>query len=546
MPSASQKTMMRELTAAADRERTGAFDVAWDGGRASLFFIFGHANHVELERPNGEKLVGNDALAAIARELPDDFEVSPWRRAMVTDDTLRCTAEELKFMFRRDHAKQGGRAAARSKGAPDSDSESVVFPVGEDAVREDDQAAGELLAVDDQPAAGEPLAVDDQPATEEPPAAAAPITLDTFPELPSGTILFSDDAANVDGLERAVPHLPNSIIVLTAERARGVVVVVGGAVVDALHVDETGATSGEEAARAVFGARDGRLVAQAIEDTAVLEALPALWRPAPTPGTEPEVEPEAEAEPDPDAETAFAAEPEPEVVLVDVVSAEVTDAGDLLVEEMLVEVVEAEAPAESGADEWGLDVAPEGTPLASPHEPAIFSLPDLPEPPVHAAVAPPEVTAPPDGPPAVAAPEPPPLDLVQPVEVETEPVAPEGDAELAAPPDAEPATPGHDVEPVAAGDAALTGATTEFVPTRVEVDMDALRAELVGIAEVWLGDTDAAPVAAAIHAARPGVDDFVAAIQAIGSMEIAGHEHAVVRAMAREMHFRAAEVLCGV
>jgi hypothetical protein len=86
----------------------------------------------------------------------------------------------------------------------------------------------------------------------------------------------------------------------------------------------------------------------------------------------------------------------------------------------------------------------------------------------------------------------------------------------------------------------------EFVPARVDVDIDGLRTELIGIADVWLGEADAAPVAAAIMGARPGVDDFVAAIAAIASMEIPGHENAVVRAMAREMHFRAAEVLCGV
>jgi hypothetical protein len=86
----------------------------------------------------------------------------------------------------------------------------------------------------------------------------------------------------------------------------------------------------------------------------------------------------------------------------------------------------------------------------------------------------------------------------------------------------------------------------EFVPTRLDLDVDALRTELNGIAAVWLGADDTAAVAEVIAATRPGVDDFVAAIAAIGSMEIPGHEQAVVRAMAREMHFRAAEVLCGV
>jgi hypothetical protein len=86
----------------------------------------------------------------------------------------------------------------------------------------------------------------------------------------------------------------------------------------------------------------------------------------------------------------------------------------------------------------------------------------------------------------------------------------------------------------------------EFVAPRLDIDIDALRAELIGIAVTWLGADDAALVVSAIRSARAGVDDFVSTIAAIGAMEIPGHERAVVRAMGREMHFRASEVLCGV
>ena len=86
----------------------------------------------------------------------------------------------------------------------------------------------------------------------------------------------------------------------------------------------------------------------------------------------------------------------------------------------------------------------------------------------------------------------------------------------------------------------------EFVAPRLDIDVDALRAELTGIAVTWLGADDAALVVSAIRSARAGVDDFVSTIAAIGAMEIPGHESAVVRAMGREMHFRASEVLCGV
>jgi hypothetical protein len=86
----------------------------------------------------------------------------------------------------------------------------------------------------------------------------------------------------------------------------------------------------------------------------------------------------------------------------------------------------------------------------------------------------------------------------------------------------------------------------EFVPPRLDIDVDALRTELTDIAVAWLSAGDAAPVATAIAETRPGVDDFVSTIAAIGVMQIPGHEAAVVRAMAREMHYRASEVLCGV
>ena len=84
----------------------------------------------------------------------------------------------------------------------------------------------------------------------------------------------------------------------------------------------------------------------------------------------------------------------------------------------------------------------------------------------------------------------------------------------------------------------------DFVAPRLDIDVDALRDGLNQIAVKWLGADDAAPVAAAIAAARPGVDDFVAAIASIRAMDIPGRESPIVRAMAREMHYYATEVLC--
>ena len=87
---------------------------------------------------------------------------------------------------------------------------------------------------------------------------------------------------------------------------------------------------------------------------------------------------------------------------------------------------------------------------------------------------------------------------------------------------------------------------TEFIAPRIDVDIDALRIELTAIAVRWLGDDDSTQVADAIAVTRPGVDEFVSTIGAIGALDIPGRESAIVRAMSREMHYRAAEVLCGV
>ena len=87
--------------------------------------------------------------------------------------------------------------------------------------------------------------------------------------------------------------------------------------------------------------------------------------------------------------------------------------------------------------------------------------------------------------------------------------------------------------------------TGGFVPMRIDVDIDGLRAELIGVAVLWLGLDAAVPVADAIANARPGVDDFVATISVIGRMNVPPQDETFIRAMAREMHYRATEALCG-
>jgi len=89
------------------------------------------------------------------------------------------------------------------------------------------------------------------------------------------------------------------------------------------------------------------------------------------------------------------------------------------------------------------------------------------------------------------------------------------------------------------------GEIREFVPMRIDVDLDRLRAELIGVAVLWLGVDDAGPVVSAITAARPGVDEFVTAIASIERIRVPGQAASFIRAMARDMHYRAAQTLCG-
>jgi hypothetical protein len=469
--------MLRALTAAGDRERTGALDVEWNGTRASLFFVFGQASHAELERADGRKLVGNDALSALVQELPETFRVAPWRRTDVTGDTLHCTSEELMFLFRGQPAKADGPAAGKTKVA----------------ARRKQAASAPAI---DPPS---PAAADTVPA--------ARFDLLGFPLLPLGRALFSDDAGNIEGLDKAVPHLPTCLVVLTAVAARGAVLVADGAVVDAVWVDDAAWLVGVDAARAVFGAREGNVAAHSVDDPRLVAATPMLWQApricAAVPGRSVNVE-------------SFVAGVRAAGSSCALLVAESADPGVALFNEgALVAVYTAskQAPVSTKAAFGRLLRAPDaqvtllGADVSAGQDPEIGGTTF----PLVAHVA--ESSSAP----------------VKDVRVTRQP------AVFTLP------TPDEAPAPKRA-----TSDAAEFVPTRVDVDIDALRDELSGIAHTWLGKEDAAPVAAAIRAARPGVDDFVATVQSIASLDIPGHENAVIRAMAREMHFRVAEVLCGV
>ena len=77
------------------------------------------------------------------------------------------------------------------------------------------------------------------------------------------------------------------------------------------------------------------------------------------------------------------------------------------------------------------------------------------------------------------------------------------------------------------------------------VDYDQVKHELVQISLTCLGDRDSAPVAQLIERAHASIDDLVATIDTIRTLEVPGHDPTAVHAMAREMHQHAAERLCG-
>jgi hypothetical protein len=677
--------MLREISAAGDRERTGAFDVEWDGAHASFFFLFGHPSHVVFESADGRRLVGDDALTTLVAELPTEFHVAPWRRAMVTEDSLRLTAEDLMALFDADArvAANGGSATPHDADAPGA----MSF-----------ERPGESGAAD---------GLTPPPPPAPPEGAPRPtVGLQDFPLLPLGAVLFSDAMANVASLEAVVPRLRECLLVLVGPDHRGAALVADGGIADAVWVTGSSGLLGDDAAVALVTSTEGHLTAHRIEDERLVAVLPVLWRGQRVPVSLPagwlhpnDLVAEVRSSGRTCALLVDAAEngvalfyegalvavystehrwpaasmsalrdllhqPEARVTIVGDVGAPRTaeerapaSATEDAAPRLTLEAALASADAASAATQ-GVDVedsASDSTAEASPpvedglgavdEDPTWSFEADLPD-------AEPAAVA--DAEPGGAEPE---AEAEAPVEAEAEtdavpdadavtesevePVAvavavadpkaevdavadgdavTDGDAyayayayadavadsDAVTEPEVEPATEletvaaavdeasangeapfelsadqttavttetPDDVDDIDAAAADLTfeeavlniaapeldeadeptfveladaQAEKEFVPARLDIDVDALRAELTEIALVWLGADDAAPVAAAIAVARPGVDDFVAMIAAIGLMEIPGHESAVVRAMAREMHYRATEVLCGV
>jgi hypothetical protein len=77
-------------------------------------------------------------------------------------------------------------------------------------------------------------------------------------------------------------------------------------------------------------------------------------------------------------------------------------------------------------------------------------------------------------------------------------------------------------------------------------DFEGMKADLIQIGALWLGTDGVAPVAEMLRRTRPSIQDVMATIEAIKHVALPGFETSVVQAMAREMHYHAAEYLSGL
>ncbi|HKR98863.1 MAG TPA: hypothetical protein VJU79_05055 [Candidatus Dormibacteraeota bacterium] len=441
--------LLRQLSDARDDYRSGALDVDWDGGRATLFMVFGQPSHAVFEVKGKARVEGNAALAALLRDLPPRFQVEPWRRAMTPSETLHCTVDDLVHHF----------AELAAAHAPDG-------------------------SADDGAPALRSRAGDDSPDL--------PYDLTGFPLLPGGEAAGPDlHAAEVNVVQLA-EQLGSGLITLTGTRLRGAATVEGGQLTDAVWMDAESQVRGETAAMALLGNREGRVEAFHFEPDFVA-ALPMLWR----------LSAEQRAmelrwlNPE-QLMASFAAGNDDRAVLVDAPN-------------------RAVGLFPGGVFSGSYSSADRG-PSA---DPAVFQqLLSQPEGRITVLQGPGRHRTQRPAPPAA----------VTLVAAEPEPVADAMPA-FAAPPEVEPAAVAA-VPPI------------PEVGGDLSIDFGAVRRELVDVCVTWLGEKDAGRAVALIENARPSVDDFVSAIEAIRGLTVPGYDAAVVEGMARELQVRAAERLC--
>src|SRR5437899_2643538 len=99
--------LLRQLANAKDDYLSGALDLTWDDGRATVFLVFGQPSHALFESAH-QHLEGDAAVVAMQRDLPRDFQVGPWRRAMSPKETLQITIDELTEPLAEQAGAEGG------------------------------------------------------------------------------------------------------------------------------------------------------------------------------------------------------------------------------------------------------------------------------------------------------------------------------------------------------------------------------------------------------------------------------------------------------
>src|SRR5207302_5880480 len=181
--------LLRQLANAKDDYLSGALDITWEDGRATLFLVFGQPSHAVFESP-GRVLEGDDAVSAMQGGLPHSFDVGPWRRAMSPRETLHLSLAELTEPF----VEQAGAHSDAGEAAADHD-------------------AAWWAAEDDAPELTFGLA--------------------DFPLLPMGPELWDGAPAGEVRLEERLASLPTALIVLSGPRLHAAGVVSGGELVDA-------------------------------------------------------------------------------------------------------------------------------------------------------------------------------------------------------------------------------------------------------------------------------------------------------------------------
>ncbi|MFI5286095.1 MAG: hypothetical protein ACHQ4F_07230 [Candidatus Dormibacteria bacterium] len=224
--------LLRQLASAKDDYLSGAFDISWDGAKATLYLVFGRPSHAVFEEGQ-EQIEGEAAIDALLAALPRAFTVSDWRRAMSPHETLSITIDELAGPFVR-----------------------LAGSYADDPVTDDSPEW--WSAVDDSPD--------------------LPFGLADFPLLPGGRPLWVEASPDQVHLADRLAELPPSILILTGAKLRAAAVVSGGDLIDAVWLDADDHARGETAGLALLGATKGSLAGYALDDPRVAEALTMLWR----------------------------------------------------------------------------------------------------------------------------------------------------------------------------------------------------------------------------------------------------------------------------